>query len=39
MLQRYGPDTMILIGGSLYQQRDLRHATADLVSTAASYAR
>ena len=39
MLQRYGPDTMILIGGSLYQQRDLRQATADLVGTAASYAR
>jgi ribulose-bisphosphate carboxylase large chain len=38
MLQRYGPDTMILIGGSLYQQRDLRHATADLVATAASHA-
>jgi len=39
MLQRYGPDTMILIGGSLYQQKDLRHATADLVGAAAGYAR
>ena len=39
MLQRYGRDTMILIGGSLYQQKDLRRATADLVGTAQRYAR
>ena len=38
-LDRYGPDTMILIGGSLYQQGDLRRATADLVDTAAKYSR
>ncbi|MHC4415633.1 MAG: RuBisCO large subunit C-terminal-like domain-containing protein [Planctomycetota bacterium] len=38
-LERYGPDTMMLIGGSLYQQRDLRRATADLVGTATRYAR
>lgn len=29
-LERYGPDTMVLIGGSLYQQGDLRRATAEL---------
>jgi ribulose-bisphosphate carboxylase large chain len=39
MLDRYGPDTMILIGGSLYQQPDLRRATADLVATLTKYAR
>jgi ribulose-bisphosphate carboxylase large chain len=39
LLDRYGPDTMILIGGSLYQQRDLRAATAGLVEAASRYAR
>lgn len=29
-LERYGADTMVLIGGSLYQQGDLRRATAEL---------
>jgi ribulose-bisphosphate carboxylase large chain len=38
-LERYGRDTMILIGGSLYQQRDLRRATADVVGTATRYSR
>lgn len=38
-LDRYGPDTMILIGGSLYQQGDIRRATADLVDTATKYSR
>ena len=37
MLDHYGPDTMILIGGSLYQQPDLRRATADLLATATKY--
>ncbi|MDH3404067.1 MAG: RuBisCO large subunit C-terminal-like domain-containing protein [Acidobacteriota bacterium] len=32
-LERYGADTMILIGGSLYQQGDLRRATARLLSS------
>ncbi len=32
-LERYGADTMILIGGSLYQQRDLTRATARLLKS------
>lgn len=30
---RYGPDTMVLIGGSFYQQGDLERATAELIAT------
>jgi ribulose-bisphosphate carboxylase large chain len=30
---RYGPDTMVLIGGSFYQQGDLEAATAELIAT------
>ncbi len=37
-LDRYGPDTMVLIGGSLYQQRDLRRATSGLVEVAERFA-
>lgn len=32
-LERYGSDTMILIGGSLYQQGDLERATAELLGS------
>ncbi len=38
-LERYGPDTMILIGGSLYQQGNLERATAELIETAEKHAR
>jgi ribulose-bisphosphate carboxylase large chain len=37
-LERYGADTMILIGGSLYQQGDLTRATAKLVESLESAA-
>jgi ribulose-bisphosphate carboxylase large chain len=32
-IRRYGPDTMFLVGSSLYTQRDLRAATARLVES------
>lgn len=32
-IERYGTDTMVLIGGSLYQGGDLRRATAELLES------
>lgn len=37
LLRRYGPDTMFLVGSSLYAQRDLATATARLVDTMRKY--
>jgi ribulose-bisphosphate carboxylase large chain len=37
-VERYGPDTIFLIGGSLYAQRDLARATRRLVDALAAYA-
>lgn len=36
-LERYGPDTMFLVGSSLYAQRNLAAATARLVETVRRY--
>ena len=35
LLERYGPDTIFLIGGSLYAQGDLARAVAELRETLA----